>query len=150
MKTLKTTLSLLLCLTTAAAFSQKFEKVQPKLFDGYPAVMPLSTSLLQKTFNAKQGQQVTVDFSNNFHFTGTVLNNQRKYDNLQTVMIKSTSFGNSIFTLSEVINPDKTISYKGRIINPDAFDGYEIKKDAKDNYSFAKFETNKILQPCSY
>ena len=65
-------------------------------------------------------------------------------------MIKSPSFGNAIFQLSKITNEDNSISYAGRIINPDAFDGYEIKKDKEDNYSFKKFETKKILEDCSY
>ncbi len=149
MKTLKTLLFLLLCLTTTAGFSQtKAEKA--KLFAGYPETIRLSKNILQNTLNANEGEEVIVAFSNDFHFKGTVISNIKKYDNLQSVMIRSTVFGNAVFQLSRTINEDKSISYTGRIINPDAADGYQIKKDKDDNYSFIKFETKKILQDCSF
>ncbi|MEO7522865.1 MAG: hypothetical protein ABIT58_02160 [Ferruginibacter sp.] len=65
-------------------------------------------------------------------------------------MIKSPVFGNAVFQLSRITNNDKSFSYSGRIINSEAADGYEIKKDNNDNYRFIKFETKKILQDCSF
>jgi hypothetical protein len=150
MKTLKTLFSLLLCLTTAATFAQKSDQARPKLFAGFPENIQLSKTILQKTLNANEGEEVIVAFSNEFHFKGTVLSNLKKYDNLQSVMIKSPAFGNAIFQLSRIINKDKTVSYSGRIINPGIADGYEINKDKDDNYSFVKFETKNILQDCSF
>lgn len=150
MKTYKTLLSLLLCLTTAAAFSQKLDQSRPKLFAGYPETIQLSKNILQNTLNAAEGEEVIVAFTSDFRFKGMVISNQKKYDNLQSVIIKSPAFGNAVFQLSRIVNEDKTISYAGRIINPNAFDGYEIKKDQNNNYSFIKFETAKILQDCSY
>lgn len=150
MKTCKAILSLLLCLTTAAAFSQKSDHARPKLFAGYPETIQLSKNILQNTLNAAEGEEVIVPFTSNFRFKGTVISNQKKYENLQAVIIKSPAFGNALFQLSRMINDDKTISYAGRIINPNAFDGYEIKKGQDGNYSFIKFETAKILQDCNY
>lgn len=149
MKTLKTLLSLLLCLTTAAAFSQKTDQAKPKLFAGFPETIQLSKNILQNTMKVNEGEEVIVAFTNEFHFKGTVISNLQKYDNLQSVMIKSAVFGNSIFQLSRITNKDNSISYVGRIINPDAFDGYEIKKDEADQYSFVKFETRRKLEDCS-
>lgn len=149
MKTFKTLFSLLLCLTTATVFAQKSDKA-PKLFTKFPETIQLSKNILQNTLNVNEGEEVIVSFSNDFRFKGVVISNQKKYDNLQSVMIKSTEYGNAIFQLSKITNPDKSISYAGRIINPEAFDGYEIKKDEKNNYSFQKFETKRILQDCSF
>jgi len=149
MKTFKKLLSVILCLATVTAFSQKTDQSAPKLFAAFPETIQLSKNILHSTINASEGEQVIVAFSNEFRFKGTVLSNLQKYDNLQSVMIKSASFGNSIFQLSKITNEDKSISYTGRIINPDAFDGYEIKKDNKDNYSFIKFETRHKIEDCS-
>ncbi len=149
MKTLKTLLFLLLCLTTVAGYSQiKADKA--KLFARYPETIGLSKNILQNTLNANEGEEVVISFSTDFHFKGIVMSNIKKYDNLQSVMIKSAAFGNAIFQLSKITNQDKSITYAGRIINADAADGYQIKKDKDDNYSFVKFETNKILQDCSF
>ncbi|MEO8770766.1 MAG: hypothetical protein ABI402_11790 [Ferruginibacter sp.] len=150
MKTLKTLFSLLLCLTTAATFAQKSEQARPKVFAGFPEKIQLSKNILQSTINVNEGEEVIVAFSNDFHFKGTVISNLKKYDNLQSVMIKSPAFGNSIFQLSRITNKDNSISYSGRIINPGIADGYEIKKDKDDNYSIVKFETKNILQDCSF
>ncbi|MBS1744185.1 MAG: hypothetical protein JST81_14225 [Bacteroidetes bacterium] len=150
MKTLKTLFSLLLCLTTAVAFSQKSDQGKQKFFASYPESIQLSKNILQNTMNASEGEEVIVSFTSDFRFKGTVISNLKKYDNLQSVMIKSPVFGNAIFQLSRITNPDKSFSYTGRIINPEAADGYEIKKDKYDNYSFVKFETKRILQDCSF
>ena len=150
MKTFKLPVCLLLCLISATAFSQKINTARPVLFSSFPDEMQISKSILQNTFNVKEGQQVTVAFSDKFHFSGTVLSNQKKYDNLRAVMIKSPMYGNAIFQLSRIINEDNSVSYAGRIINPDAFDGYEIKRGMNDNYTFKKFQTKKILEDCSY
>ncbi|MEO6669620.1 MAG: hypothetical protein ABIN36_09115 [Ferruginibacter sp.] len=150
MKTLKTLFSLLLCLTTAATFAQRSDQAKPKVFAAFPEKIQLSKNILQNIINANEGEEVIVAFSNDFHFKGTVLSNLKKYDNLQSVMIRSASFGNAIFQLSAMINKDKTVSYSGRIINPAIADGYVIKKDVDDSYSIVKFETKNILQDCSF
>lgn len=150
MKTFKALFSLLLCLTTAAAFSQKTEPLRSKLFTAYPETIQLSKNILQNTMNSSEGELVVISFSNEFRFKGTVISNQKKYNNLQSVMIKSPAFGNAIFQLSKMTNDDLSFSYTGRIINAEAADGYEIKKDKDDNYRFIKFETKKILQDCSF
>ena len=150
MKTLKTVLCLLLCLTTAAAFSQKYDQARLVLFADYPETIQLSKNILQNTMNAIPGEEVIIAFTNDFHFKGTVLSNLKKYDNLQSVLIRSGKFGNAILQVSRITNGDKTLSYAGRIINPEAFDGYEIKKDVNDNYSLKKIATKKILQDCSF
>ena len=148
MKTLKTLFVLLLCLTTAATRAQPASK--QKLFTNYPETIQLSKNILQNALTVNEGEEVVITFSNEFSFKGTVLSNQKKYDNLQSVMIRSAVFKNAILQLSRIINADKSISYAGRIINPEAGDGYQVKKGKDNTYSLVKFETNKILQDCSY
>ena len=148
MKNLKTLIVLLLCLTTAATYAQSSSK--QRLFANYPETIKLSKNILQNTLTVSEGEEVVITFSNEFSFKGTVLSNVKKYDNLQSVMVRSAAFENAILQLSRIINEDKSISYSGRIINPEAADGYQIKKDKDNNYSLVKFETSKILQDCSY
>jgi hypothetical protein len=149
MKTLKTLVLLLLCLSTVTAYSQK-TSIKPTLFSKYPESIQLSKNILQNTLNANEGEEVVISFSGDFRFKGIVLSNIKKYDNLQSVIIRSAFFGNAVLQVTRITNEDKTVSYTGRIINPNAADGYQIKKDKNDNYSFEKFETNTILQDCSY
>ena len=139
-----------LCLFSISTFAQVKPSAKQKYFTDYPQTVQLSKNILQNTLGASEGEEVIIAFSSDFRFKGVVMSNQQKYHNLQSVMIKSSVFGNSIFQLSKIINEDKSISYSGRIINPEAADGYEIKQDMNGNYSFVKFETKSILQDCSY
>jgi uncharacterized protein YdeI (BOF family) len=82
-------------------------------------------------------------------FNGTVTGNTVKYSNLQSVTIKLPEFDNLIFSISKITNDDKTVTYVGRIINKKYADGYELKKDASNNYQFVKFETDKLIPECS-
>jgi hypothetical protein len=143
----KILLLVMLSLTTITVSAQK---TKPRLFGQYPEVIDLSKTTLQQTFSAIPGKSINIAFNDQFHFEGIVLSNELKYSNLQSVLIRSAAFGNAIFQVSKLTNADNSISYVGRIINPDAQDGYEIKKDNKDNYRFQKFETDRILQDCSY
>jgi hypothetical protein len=52
--------------------------------------------------------------------------------------------------LSRQTNDDQSISFVGRILSTDAFDGYEIKRDASGNYQFHKVEEEKVRQVCSF
>ena len=144
----KTTLMLLLCLTTAATQAQGTSTQLPKIFSNFPDEMPLTANTLRDAFSAREGEDVSLQLSSNFNFSGVVLGNEVKYSNLKTMIVKSQVFGGAIFQLSQVTNEDNSISYVGRIINNDAFDGFEIKK-RNGMYHLQKFETKKILQDCN-
>ena len=78
-----------------------------------------------------------------------MVNNVVKYSNLQSAVIKSPAFHNSIFSISKITNKDNSISYVGRIVNKNYFDGYELKKNAAGNYQLIKMETDRVIQDCS-
>ena len=137
---------LLLTLVCSAGMAQKTDN-RPQLFAAYPKSLPLDAALISNTLTYKEGTTVSVVLSPDFTFTGTVISNKNKYDNLQTVMIRAAD-NQTVFQVSRISNSDKTILYAGRIINTNAADGYEIKN--KDGlYSLQKFETARILQPCT-
>jgi hypothetical protein len=73
-----------------------------------------------------------------------------KYADLQTMVIKSEQYPNTLFQLSKISNKDNSISYVGRIMNNEAMEVYEIKSYLADNYSLQKIDLDKILQDCSY
>ena len=145
----KTMLLLLLILSGATVYSQGTTNSQPKIFSNFPEEFALSATTLRDAFTSRNGDNVTLHLSSTFSFTGVVLSNEVKYSNLRSIIIKSPYFNNAIFHLSQITNDDNSISYVGRIINPDAFDGYMIRKDAAGNYAFKKFETKNILQDCN-
>ncbi len=146
MKPIKSMCSvLLLTLICMAGNAQKTDN-RPLLFAAYPQTLPLDAALISNTLNYKEGSTVSVALSPDFTFTGTVISNRQKYDNLQTVMIRAAD-DYTVFQVSRISNNDKSIQYAGRIININAADGYEIKNN-KGHYSLQKFETARILQPC--
>lgn len=141
---------LLLCTSMAVTgYSQTGNNSKPKQFNNFPDVINCSETELCRIFNSAPGQAISLSFSNNFLFAGNVINNVVKYNNLQTAVIKSPAFNNSIFSVSKIINKDNTVTYLGRIINKEYFDGYELKRDATGNYQFIKIETDRVIQDCS-
>lgn len=121
---------------------------KPKQFSNFPDVITCSEAQLSNIFNATPGQSISLSFSDNFSFAGNVVNNVVKYSNLQSAVIKSPAFHNSVFSVSKITNKDNTVSYVGRIINKDYFDGYELKKDASGIYRLTKVETDRVIQDC--
>jgi hypothetical protein len=117
------------------------------LFGAYPETISLSKTLIADALSYNTGTSVSINLSSTFIFAGTVISNQQKYDNLQTIMIRSSENNLSVFQISKITNKDNSISYAGLIINQDASDGYVIKNN-NGIYSLQKFESSKILEPC--
>ena len=69
---------------------------------------------------------------------------------MQSAIIRSPVFNNAIFHISKRTNPDNSITYVGRIINQNYFDGYELKIDAFGNYHLIKIETDNVIQIDSF
>ncbi len=144
MKTPKKIMLIVLCsILTATSFAQ----TKQKLYAEYPETISLSKTIITDAFSYNTGTAVSISLSSNFKFAGTVISNQQKYDNLQTIMIRSSENNESIFQISKITNKDKSISYAGLIINNNAADGYIIKNN-NGIYSLQKFESGKILEPC--
>lgn len=146
----KAILSLLFFVLTNNVFSQKTDELKKAVFSAYPEKMEVAPAVFENALTTKSGENINIKFSERFQFSGTVVSNQEKYWNLQTMIIRSAAFENSLFQLSRLINNDKSISYTGRIINPNTTDGYTVRKDEANKYHLQKIEMNKILQDCSY
>ncbi|MBS1495257.1 MAG: hypothetical protein JSU03_01395 [Bacteroidetes bacterium] len=145
----KPMLLLLFCLSSAAVFSQKIDTRQ-KLFASLPETMKVSDASLIKAFSFFPGQKVSIALSNSLVFNGEVISNEVKYSNLQNIIIRSQQLNNALLSISKMINADKSITYTGRIISNNAFDGYVIKRNIAGQYNMQKVETGKIFQDCSY
>lgn len=141
-------LYVLLSLISVNGFSQNNNQ-KPKQFDNYPATLNCSDQELAKVFNAPKGQVISLSFSDHFIFSGTVTSNIVKYANLQTAVITSPYYSNTIFNVSKFTDTDGSISYIGRIINKNYFDGFELKKNPVGNYQLVKVETDRVIQDCS-
>lgn len=142
-------MSFLLSVICVTGFSQTGNNPKPKQFSSYPDIIDCSESTLSSIFTATPGQHINLSFSNNFIFSGSVTSNIVKYSNLQTAVIISPDYSNTIFSVSKIINPDNSISYLGRIINKNYFDGFELKRNATGNYQLIKMETDRVIQDCN-
>lgn len=140
-------LSVLLFFAATTGFSQNTSK--PQQFNNFPAHINCNEQELAKVFNAAAGQDISLSFSDNFIFSGKVKSNIVKYANLQTAVVISPIFSNTIFSVSKIIAKDGTINYLGRIINKNYFDGFELKRNASGNYQLIKMETDRVIQDCS-
>jgi hypothetical protein len=149
MKTITATVfALLLTAGTTSVFAQKKEK-SPSIFAAFPGVIEISVNTLKNTILAKPGQTVSIRFNEKFVFTGKVMSNELKYSELQSMIIKSDVYPNTLFQLSR-INTNNSIKYVGRIIDNDALEVFEIKNYMADNYQLEKINLDRILQDCSY
>ncbi|MEP7164691.1 MAG: hypothetical protein ABI741_08355 [Ferruginibacter sp.] len=142
----KLTFALMLCLAATAGFSQSSK---PKIFADFPNTINCTVSEFTNAFSATEGQHIILSFSDGFKFSGTVISNVVKYSDLQSMTIRADQSDKTIFHLSKQINQDNSVSYVGRIINPTAADGYEVKKDMSGNYKFEKTDAEKVLQECN-
>jgi hypothetical protein len=106
---------------------------KPKLFNSYPAEIPLSVDVMNSLLGVSSGATIDKNLaeSGNFRFSGTVISATRKYGNtIISVVIRSTNFIGARLTLSRIVNQDGTITYTGRIISKQNGDLYELKNVA--------------------
>jgi len=141
-------LFVLLLLITLTGFSQN-NTSKPKQFSAFPDVINCSEAELGRIFNSPAGQFVSLSFSDNFIFSGNVASNLVKYTNLQTAVVVSPDYSNSIFSVSKIINTDGSTGYLGRIINKNYFDGFELKRNVAGTYQLVKMETDRVIPDCS-
>ncbi len=140
-------LSLFLSLTVMTGFGQA-NTPKPKQFSSFPEVIDCSEQELARVFNTSPGQTISLSFSNNFTFAGNITSNLVKYANLQSAVMVSPDYANTIFSISKITNGDGSLSYVGRIINKNYFDGFELKKNATGNYQLRKVETDRVMPDC--
>lgn len=125
--------------------SQVQSSNRSQLFRNVSQRVPAKVSELDKAFSAKEGSIVKLQFKN-FDFEGTITSSVKRYDNLYSVVIKSSSLDNAIFSISKRIGGDNTVTYVGRIIHENYSDGYELVQDEDGSYILNKIKTEVLLQ----
>ena len=141
-------LSLFLSFIVVTAFCQTNNQ-KPKQFSSFPSAISCSEQELAKVFVASPGQNISLSFSDNFTFSGVVKSNLSRYANLQSAVIVSPDYSNTIFNVSKIINADGSISYVGHIINKNFFDGFDLKKNASGIYQLKKTESDRVIPDCN-
>jgi hypothetical protein len=140
----------LVTIATLFAISTKVlaQTSKPSYYANKPAEISISTSSLQEALQKQVGNIVAIQLSNDFVFNGTVVRNQQRGTNVQTVHIKSAEFPGNMLMINKISNEDNTRTiYTGRILNANAADGYEI-KNTNGAYKLEKFATADILADC--
>ncbi len=118
------------------------------VFTNYPTTITVSENDIAVAFNSKVLHQITINFSNQLIFAGTVISIQNDYDNMQTILVKADNNPYTILQITRNTTTDKLVNYSGMIINNYASDGYNL-QNKNGVYTLQKFETQKILEPCS-
>ncbi|MBS1928648.1 MAG: hypothetical protein IT254_04640 [Chitinophagaceae bacterium] len=139
--------SLTLLLFALGAIAQNSKKT---LFKDFPSLINCKATLFDKALNAKEGQHITLEVSENFKFSGTVVSHVLKYGKMQTVVIRSEVFEGALLLVSKQNLPNNRFSYTGRIMSPLASDGYQIKQDEKGSFVFQKIDTDRLLETCAH
>ncbi|MEO8852156.1 MAG: hypothetical protein ABI359_00155 [Ginsengibacter sp.] len=114
-------------------------------FNKYAERLPANVSELEKAFSTAEGGKVKINFGN-FSFFGIVTSSVKKYENLQSIVVKSPDLNNTLLAISRKINEDKTISYVGHIINEKYADGFELRKDNDGSYAMNKIRTDALIE----
>lgn len=125
--------------------AQVVSSSRPQLFRTVSDRLPTAITELDKAFTAPEGTSVKFKFYN-LAFSGTVTSSIKRYDNLYSVIIKSSSLDNTLLSISKRINEDKTITYVARILNENYADGYELIKANDGSYAFNKIKTEALIQ----
>lgn len=113
-------------------------------FNKYAEKLPTPASELEKAFTTPQGGKVKINFAD-FTFNGIVTSSVKRYDNLYSAVVKAPGLNNTIFSVSKIINADKTVSYVGRIINEKYADGYQLRNE-NGRYSMNKIKTDALIE----
>ena len=146
MKTIKKLLALcIIIMSSYAAQAQILTSSRPYLFNNVPEKLPAAITELEKAFTAPEGDTLQMKL-NNFLFKGIITSSIKRYDNLYSVIIKSPSLHNTLFSISKRINDDKSITYVGRIINENYADGFELVQGNDGRYALNKIQTEVLLQ----
>jgi hypothetical protein len=108
-----------------------------------PYALSLLLSFIVTTGFSQNNNPKPKQFSN---FPETINCSEQELSKVFTV---SPDYSNTIFQVSKITNGDGSISYIGRIINKNYFDGFELNKNASGNYQLKKIETDRVIPDCA-
>ena len=144
-------IAIMLCLSvcTITGIAQKTNSPKPSLFSSYPSTINLSENTIKQLFAASEGQIIDMAFEGNFKLHGPVISKISKYNNsLQTMVVKLPAFNNILFSISKIVENEKSTIFRGHLFNSRYADSYELKCNASKQYQLIKIETEQLLQPC--
>lgn len=100
---------------------------KPKIFDDLPKKLNLTISDMESLFDLSVGAPVAAKLSQNFHFKGTVVSKAgNRESQVRSVVINSITSKGTVFTFTRIVKEDGAFIYRGRILNKDGIDAYEL------------------------
>ena len=99
----KTLLAVLLSVASIAGFAQT-QDARPKLYASLPQSINVDQSKFSNVLDAVEGKEISLQLSPDFIFTGKVISNFTKYNNLHTVMVRSNENATSILQITLIQN----------------------------------------------
>lgn len=147
-------LMLALCMLSAYSFAQeiKFESGRQK-HDNKPAMFGTvssrfapSQTFLTDVMNFRLNQEVDIFVTNGLRFKGKVTAVTSDAPGLTTVTLQSSDKPGLLLSLSRVILPDQSISYRGIMMSKKHSDLLMMEKDAvTGNYTWTKKQVSNML-----
>lgn len=128
-----------------ASMAQVLTSNRQNYFSKYSQKLPTVESELEKAFQVPEGDKVKINFAD-FSFNGIIISSVKRYDNLYSVLVKAPGLDNTMLAISKIINPDKSVSYIGRIINQNYADGFELRKENDGSYAMNKIRTDALIE----
>ena len=112
---------------------------KPKLFTNLPDRIPVDISHLENLIHAEPEKDINLKLgdNNSQKFIGKVVSVANKYNNINSVVIRSSNFNGAILTLSSSTKSDGTVKFTGRIISFGHGDLYEL-QNQNDQYILIK------------
>ncbi len=151
MQKLSYSLLIALCiLLSQSVFAQTSSAAKTALFASQPETIVIPENSLEQSFSVEKGEITTIQLAPGFSFTGTVISNEKKYNNLHIVIIRNEDLGSALMQVSRITNPDNSTSYTCRIMSSQASDGYSMKPTSTGNFVLEKFDSRSLLETCDY
>jgi hypothetical protein len=112
---------------------------KPKLFTNLPDRISVDISHLENLLTVETGKEVSLKLGNKDlpGFNGKVISVVNKYNNINSVVIRSSNFNGAILTLSSSTKSDGTVKFTGRIISFEHGDLYDL-QNQNDQYILIK------------
>lgn len=134
-------LCMLIIFSGSVAFAQLLEKNQASGF------FQVSSEQLEKTIQSNPGDLVQIQVDPITIFKGIVVSKVQTYQNLMTMVIKSTEDEGSRFQLCQQITNDKNFRFTGSIIREKNGVLVRLKKQG-DQYHFESTDLEKTKPVC--
>jgi hypothetical protein len=134
----------LACVTASAQHTVPLNEPnthKPKLFGNLPDRIPVQIDDLRALLGTEQGKDTNLKLGNTNNsldrFEGRVISAADKYNNIRSVVIRSSNFNGATLSLSSSIQSDGTVKFTGRIISFQHGDLYEL-QNQNDQYVLVK------------